>query len=321
MGSDETFFIDFIEDNNISDELRNFYKLIYEEPSNLNLLNDENKQKYSSINLKEIEDLPEEFYNITKEIKKIYSFISVENLDTDNIEQAKETKKIIDILLHHIFKLQEMIKEETEELLKENKQRQEIIKKINYASIDKKTLVSILDIYNNLIYCMYSKDANVFKEYKKQIKIKKDLNKIYRLINLEIDYNYKTKDSLENLKEKTKEEIKKLYDKILYLEDLMIEGSKHLNEFTSFKNLFLKITAYDDNDYNAISKVYNFIKDNGVLLNKFNDLELILINEREYKNKEQDFIFEKIGLKNIKISLDYITANYMDELFIKTNNK
>ena len=38
MGSDETFFIDFIEDKNTSDELKNFYKLIYEEPSNLTLL-------------------------------------------------------------------------------------------------------------------------------------------------------------------------------------------------------------------------------------------------------------------------------------------
>lgn len=314
MGSDETFFVDFIEDNNISDELRNFYKLIYEEPSNLNKLIAENKEKYSYINLNEIEDLPEEFYNITKEIKKIYNFISPESLNNEDLDQAKENKKIIDILINHINNLKEMIKEESATLLKQNIERQEKIKKINYSEIDKKTLVDILDKYNNLIYYMYSKQNNIFNEYKKQLKIKKELNKIYRLINLEIEHDYKLRDSIEDLKEKTFQELKKLYDKMVYLEDLMIEGSKYLKEVSDFKNLFLKITAYDDNNYNEVIKVYNFIKDNNVLSNKFNELELILINEREYNAKEQDFIFEKTGLRNIKISLDYISANYIDKL-------
>jgi len=66
MDSDETFFVDFIEDNNVSDELRNFYKLIYEESSDLNSLIDKNKETYLSISLNELENLPEEFYNITK---------------------------------------------------------------------------------------------------------------------------------------------------------------------------------------------------------------------------------------------------------------
>lgn len=314
MGSEETFFIDFIEDENVSDELRNFYKLIYEEPSDLNLLIKDNKERYSCINLSDIEDLPEDFYNIVKEIKKIYQFILPETLDVENLEQAKENKKIIDILINHINKLKEMIKEETEELFENNKKRQVKIKEINYSNIDKKTLLEILDRYNSLLYCMYSKDSNVFVEYKKQLKIKKEINKIYRLINLEIDYEKNTNDKLEDLKEKTSLELKKLYDKILYLEDLMIEGSKHLKKFLNFKKLFSKITAYDDNNYTEVSKVYNFIKDNNILLNMFNELELILINEREYKNKEQNFIFEKVGLKNIKISLDYISANYINKL-------
>ena len=314
MGSDETFFIDFIEDKNTSDELKNFYKLIYEEPSNLTLLIDQNKERYSSINLKDIEGLPEEFYNIVEEIKKIYNFILPETLEMENLDQAKENKKIIDILINYINKLKDMLKEETEELSQKNKNRQEKIKKINYSNIDKKTLVEILEKYNNLLYCMYSKNDNVFAEYKKQIKIKREINKIYRLINLEIDYENDSKNKLEDLKEKTSKELKKLYDKIIYLEDLMIEGSKHLKEFLDFKKLFLKVTAYDDNNYIEVNKVYNFIKDNNVLLNKFNELELALINEREYKNKEQDFIFEKIGKKNIKISLDYISANYIDKL-------
>ena len=188
MGSDETFFVDFIEDKNTSDELRNFYKLIYEEPSNLTLLINENKERYSSINLKDIEGLPEEFYNIVKEIKKIYSFILPETLEIENLDQAKENRKIIDILINHINKLKDMVKEETDELSRSNKDRQEKIKKINYSNIDKKTLVEILEKYNNLLYCMYSKDDNIFVEYKKQIKIKKEINKIYRLINLENDY-------------------------------------------------------------------------------------------------------------------------------------
>lgn len=314
MGSEETFFVDFIEEENVSDELKNFYKLIYDEPSNLNSLINENKDRYSSINLNDLEDLPEEFYNIVKEIKKIYGFILPQNLDVKNLEQVNENKKILDILINHINKLKEMIKEELDELFKKNRERQEKIKKINYSDVDKKTLVEILNKYNNLLYCMYSKDDNIFIEYKKQMKIKNEINKIYRLINLEIDYEKNNTDKLENLKEKTTQELKKLYDKIIYLEDLMIEGSKHLKEFSDFKKLFLKLTAYDDNNYMEISKVYNFIKDNNILLNKFNELELLLINEREYKNKEQNFIFEKIGLKNIKISLDYISANYIDKL-------
>ena len=261
MGSDETFFVDFIEDKNTSDELRNFYKLIYEEPSNLTLLINENKERYSSINLKDIEGLPEEFYNIVKEIKKIYSFILPESLEVEILDQAKENKKIIHILINHINKLKDMVKEETEELSQSNKVRQEKIKKINYSNIDKKTLVEILEKYNNLLYCMYSKDDNIFVEYKKQIKIKKEINKIYRLINLENDYENNSKNKLEDLKEKTSKELKKIYDKIIYLEDLMIEGSKYLKEFLDFKKLFLKVTAYDDNNYIEVNKVYNFIKD------------------------------------------------------------
>lgn len=314
MGSDETFFVDFIEDNKISDELRKFYKLIYEESSDLNSLINENKNRYSCINLNDIDSLPDDFYNIVKEIKKIYSFILPESLDIENFEQAKENKKILDVLTNHIKKLSEMIEEETEELTNENKGRQDKIKQINYSNFNKNTLVEILNKYNNLLYYTYSKDMNIFSEYKKQLKIKKEINKIYRLINLEIDYDENTKDKLEDLKQKTSLELKKLYDKIIYLEDLMVEGSKHLKEFLEFKKLFSKITAYDDNNYLEVNKVYNFIKDNNVLLNKFNELELILINEREYKNKEKDFIFEKIGLKNIKISLDYISANYINNL-------
>ena len=314
MGSEETFFVDFIEDNNISDELRKFYKLVYEEPSNLKSLMDENKAIYSCINLNDIDNLPEEFYNIVKEIKKIYGCILPESLDIDDLEQAKENKKILDILTNHINKLSEMIEEESKELNNENNKRQEKIKQINYSDFDKKTLVEILDKYNSLLYYSCSKDNNIFSEYKKQIKIKKEINKIYRLINLEIDYEKNTKGVFEDLKQKTSFELKKLYDRIIYLEDLMIEGSKHLKAFLDFKKLFSKLTAYDDSNYAEVNKVYNFIKDNNVLLNKFNELELILINEREYKNKEQDFIFEKIGLKNIKISLDYISANYIDKL-------
>ena len=88
MGSDETFFVDFIEDNNISEELRKFYKLVYEESSDLKSLIDENKNRYSCINLNDINNLPEEFYNIVKEIKKIYGFILPETLEVEDIEQA-----------------------------------------------------------------------------------------------------------------------------------------------------------------------------------------------------------------------------------------
>ena len=316
MDSRETFFVDFIDNNKKSTDLIDFYEFINQDETTLDLneLLKENKDRYNKISLDVLEDLTDELEEIANEIKKVYSFILPESLKYYDLEIALENKKVLDLLYNHLSQLEKLIKMELSELKKDNNLRQEKIKHIDYSSMDKRILVDVLEKYNNLISFSHTDEDNIYKNYKKELKRKKLLNKIYRTINIELEKDDNEKNLLEPLKIKTTEEIAKIYDRILYLEDLMIEGSQYVNDFSILKKYFSRLIAFDDTKYSEVNKIYNFLTNNNVLKDKLKDFENVFIEEREQSKKEEDFIYEKIGMKNLKISLDYISANYMDEM-------
>ena len=108
--------------------------------------------------------------------------------------------------------------------------------------------------------------------------------------------------------------IDKANDKIQYLSDLMMEDSEYEDSFNDFVDFYNKITSYDNTNYENVKQTLEILKDEdkfGVYANEF---ENNFINEKEKNQNEEKFIYQKIGIKNIRMSLDYISSNYMDLL-------
>ena len=315
-------FDDYFDTTNLNDELRRFYDFLndeelnesFETESKLTNIRNENYRRYSDINLLCLDNLSIDFENISKEIKKIYSFIDSEELLKDDIETAIDNKKIIDLVYYYLDKLEKMVEDELKLLDHQNDIRQKKVKEIDYSQIDEKTLREILIKYNNIVLFNSTLEETVFDNYSKQIKRKEYLNELYKLINLELSNVNQESSEKKDLNNEIEIEIRNINDRIAYLEDLMIEKSKYETEFKVFKNYFSNLIAYDDSDYTDLSRVhYNICEDLKIksLLNYFEDS---FIKERENILKEEKFIYEKFGIKNLNASLDYISANYMDLL-------
>ena len=313
----EDFFTEFIDTKNMDAELKNFYQVINEDDSDLQNVVTKNKESYENIDLNKLSILPNDFKEIIDSVKKIYSFIDKDSLDSLDINVVNENTKKIDLLNNYIDQLEKFLKKEIIELKRENNIRKEKIKKIKYDSVTKETLYKILINYNNLLSYGFNEYDNVYEKYVYQLKIKKEINKIYRLINLELDTLNYSIDMKQSLKDKLNKKISEINSKIEYLGDLIIENSDYKNKLLEFKNYFNKLISFDDEDYNSIINVYNKLMKDSFINNKIESLENLFIKEREFFVKEEEFIYKKIGIKNIKQSLDYISANYIDNLDIE----
>jgi len=99
----------------------------------------------------------------------------------------------------------------------------------------------------------------------------------------------------------------------------MINKSKHKQEFSVFINYFNDLIAYDDKNYIEVNRVYNSIFNDLKIESLLNYFEESFIKEIEDIRRESNFIYNRYGIKNIKSSLNYISANYMD--FINDDEK
>lgn len=320
--SSEYLFDDYFDTINLNEELIEFYKFINDDELNkaleketyLTNLRNENYKRYNDINLLSINNLSDEFEIIVNEIKKLYSFISPDKILSNNEQEAQDNKKIIDLIYEYLNQLNNKVEEKLNILEQENNDRQEKIKEFNYNFVDKTVLHEILNGYNNIVLYNSIIEDNVYDNFKRQIRRKKDINKLYRLINLEIDDISNDKNEINILNKEITKEVKNIYNKITYLEDLMMEKSEYEGEFLLFKNYLSSLIAYDDTDYTDLNRVYNSIykeKKIQLLLNYF---EESFIKEIEKVRREETFIYEKYGIKNMKKALDYIKVNYIDEV-------
>ena len=228
-------FDDYFDTINLNDELRMFYAFLNDEELNesfesetkLTNLRNENYKRYNDINLLYLDSLSIEFENIAKEIKKIYGFIDSKELLKDDIETALDNKKIIDLVYYYLDKLEKMLEEELKLLEQQNNKRQKEVKEIDYSQLDEKILREILIKYNNIVLFNSTLEDNVFDNYSKQIKRREYLNQLYKLINLELSNVNEESSEKKDLNNEIEIEIRKINDRITYLEDLMIEKSKY----------------------------------------------------------------------------------------------
>lgn len=316
--NDEFFFDDYFGNINLKEELRKFYQIINEEEfnkeSNLTDIRNENYKRYNDINLVLLEKLPNDFEVIVNEIKRIYSYILPNQILISDFEDSYEIKKILDSIYSYLQELNNIIKIESTKLEKINNDRQLKIKDIDFSNFDKKVLHEVLNKYNDIVLYSSVTEENIIENYNRQINIKKDLNDLYRIINLELDDSNDNKDILKKLNDEINIEINNIKDKILYLEDLIIEKSEYQEEFNVFKSYFTNVIAYDDNNYSDVNRVHHIICDDLKLKSLICYFEESFIKEIEKLKQEETFVYEKIGIKNVKKSLDYICANYMDFL-------
>lgn len=318
----EDFFDNYFETVNLNSELESFYEFLNNDDLNNSLieskeltdLRNENYKRYNDINLFNINTLSPEYQELVNVINKIYNYIIYDNILKENKEEATNTKKIIDLIYSHIDKLESILNKNISELEEQNDIRQNKLKQINYSAIDKNILSEFLTKYNNLVLFNSTIEEELYKNYKRQLKRKKYLNELYRIINLELEEMIDIATPLEEINKKINEETKKIYNKIYYLEDLLIEGSKYQEELIIFKNYFSSIIAYNDSSYLEANRVYDILCNNLKIKSLLDYFEASLIKENEDNRKEENFIYEKYGIKNIKSSLDYISANYIDVL-------
>lgn len=319
--TDEYLFDEYFNNINLNEELKEFYAFINDEALNesykknteLTNIRNENYKRYSNIDILKINNLPNIYDNIVNEIKKLYELLSIQNLNENNEEEALETKKILDLIYKYYDQLDESLEKDCKLLELENDDNQEKIKVINYQDYDKNILDQILNKYNELVLFNSVIEKDLFENYKRQIKRKQYIKDLYDLTNLKIS-SYKQEDVTNKINDQINNEKINLYDKILYLEDLMVEKSKYEQEFIEFKSYINSLFAYDDTNYKATYNVYNIIFNELKIKSLLSYFEDSFIKEREHLIKEEKFIYEKYGIKNIKASLDYISANYMEFL-------
>lgn len=323
LENNNAFFDNFEID--LSKDLEEFYKFIgkeemldeHEKSVELSTLRNENHKRYYCIKIIEIEDLPESLNEYVYDIKKLYNTIESMHLLEENYEEAKNTKKLLDNIIIKKNQLDEIVLLESKRLTLENDNRQSKYNTdlIKHLTIDEKTKQKILEKYNDLVIFSSTIEINPYQILKTQIKRSNLIDDLEKLITKkEPENNLLIIDKLLFLNEQIDKEILYYKDKIIYLEDLIIENSKYKNEFENFKDYYNRLISYDDKDYYDTKRTYDILKDKVKFDMYINDFEDLFINERYSKIKEENFIYEKIGIENLKNSLDFISSNYIDKL-------
>lgn len=315
--SEKNLFDGYFESINLNEDLKEFYDFLndnklnnsFVEETKLIELRNDNYKRYNDISIIQISNLSDDLDNIVNEIKKIYDLFVCEKLLTETKKEAENTKQLLDVIYKNLGDLEYKVRENLNILENENDRKQREIKNTNFNNVDRKILKQFTNEYNNIVLYNSTIEDNIYDNYRLQLKRKKDLDKIFKLISVEIS---NIED--DEISKKLELEIQKINDRIMFLEDLIPNNSNFKNDLNSFKSYFYSLIAYDDkNDY-QIKKLYNYLKNNPKVNDLLNYIEDRLIDEVEKNRYEEQFIYEKQGIKNLKISLDYTSANYMNLL-------
>ena len=307
-------------------DIKNLYNLIaddklqgrYENDLKLTELREDNYKRYNEINMFKYEVLPQEFNLLKNEIKKYYNLLSLQKVLNDNLEDSKNNKIILDNIYTRITRIDNMVNSYLKQITKYNDQKQQKFNIVYFKRLDinKKLKKELIEEYNDLVLHSSQLSKNPYKELEIQLKRKEYIDDILKKLNIEEGNitNLNNKDRLDVLNILINKEIKNYKDQIQYLEDLIPEGSKYVEEFNNFIEFFNKLIAYDDTNYESARQIYDILNDELRIKTNIENFESLFANEREYLIKEENFIREKLAPKNITNSINYITANYMDTL-------
>lgn len=326
LSDENTFFDDYFKNMDLNEDIKKIYEIIddeelqdeFEIQSRLNKLKNENHKRYYDIDTNKFKGLPEYFDDVVQDILNLYNCIKSDELLNGGIDDAINNKKILDNIYRRISRLNSMVKTYLKEITLENDNNQSrfSVSYFKNLNIEDGLEKQIINKYNELVLYNSVIVLDPYDDLKRQVVRRDYIKEIFKMLNIyqEDKINLEKKDKLNILNEKINIEIQKYKEKIHYLEDLMIENSKYTQEFNNFKNFCNKLIAYDDTSYSNSKQIYETLCDDSkfkILISNFEDL---FIKEREDRQAEEKFVYEKFGIKNIKASLNYIAANYMNKL-------
>lgn len=316
----------FFDNIDLNKDISKMYELIndsalqedFNNQVELSNLRNENYKRYSEIDITKYKELPNEFSDVVDGIISLYDSINVKDILDNNYEDSVNIKTIIDNIYLRITRLDNMVNSYLKETTRENDEKQKKFSIAYFKSLDINESLKndLIDKYDNLVLYGSSFSKDMYRELSIQAKRKENIDEILRILKTQENSNSNTlsKERLQALNAVINMEIQGYRDKINYLDDLIPENSKYTEEYNSFKNFFSKLIAYDDTDYENARQTYDILSDEKRINESIYNFETLFINEKKEKDTEETFIFNKVGIINLKKSLDYITANYMDKL-------
>lgn len=313
---------DYFLNMDLNEDLKQIYEIInddelnihYKKEKKLFFLRNQNYKNYCDINLEKYIDLPESLNKKLKDIKILYNELNPKQLLNEDEIEALKHKRNINKIFNLIQELDEQINEKLHDLEKLNNLDQSKIS-ISYfdsLNLNEKLKLDVLNIYNQIIICSSEIGENDIESLKLEIKRRELLNQIFKLLNIINSSTTSGSDDQEllTLNNKISSLIENYENKLEYLDNLMIQNSKYFEEYSNFKAFFSKVFTYNKSDYKECKKTYEILSDDLKFKVIANNYEELFIKEK----KEKDFISEKLGIKNISKSLDYISANYIEIL-------
>ena len=326
LDNTNTFFDYSFETIDLNSDIEKIYEIIndeelydeFERNVILTNLRNENHKRYHKINTLRYKNLPQDLNDVIEDIMNLYNYIDSKKILTDDIYDSENTKILLDNIYRRIDRLNRMVKSYLKEITKNNDQRQSKFSMTYFENLDinselKKDLV---EKYNNLVLYSSEITEDIYEDLKRQTKREQYINEILKLLNIEEEkkISLQKKDKLKILNKKIDIEIAKYKEQIQYLEDIIPTNSRYIEEFNNFKNFCNKLIAYDDTSYENTKQTFEILSDELRFKAYISNFEELFIQEKLDKENEEKFIFEKVGIKNLKTSLNYITANYMDKL-------
>lgn len=325
MHDDADIFNEYFENMNLDADMESFYNLIddpklvdeYQKRTKLNKLRIENHRRYHNIRISKLENLTYDFNYIIRDTLNLYKTIDARRLLAHTYEKAENTKLILNKIYRNLNRLDRIVKNTLNDLIKRN---DEIEKKLSVEyfnnfklkSTDKKILMII---YNKLLLIDPIVSGDSYDNLDVQMKRNKYITDIFKILGMDVKELCISEDEkLKDLNKKINDKILEYKDKIIYLEDLIQENSRYSDNFNKFRNHFNSMIAYDDSDYDSTKNIYEFLYNDDNLKLSIKKYEELFIDERENNRKEENFVYEKFGIKNAKSSLEYIKKNYLDSL-------
>lgn len=310
LNKDMEKLYEIIDDEEMQDE--------FEQKIRLSKLRNKNYERYYNIDILKYKNLPQEFEDVIEDITNLYNYIDSKKILNGNVSESKYTNQLLDNIYRRINRLDMMVKSSLKQLTKSNddKQARFSITYFNNLDISNVLKKDLIEKYNNLVLYGSFVTEDIYEDIKRQSKREEYIGEILKILNIEEEkkISLQKKDKLEILNKKIDSEILKYKEQIQYLEDLMPENSKHIEEFENFKDFCNKLIAYDDTSYDNTKQTYEILSDELRFKAHITNFEELFVQEIIDKQKEQEFIYTKVGIKNLRKSLDYITANYMDKL-------
>ena len=318
--------MDNIDNIDLDQDIDKLYELMndaslnkkHEDIKKLNKLRNENHKKYYEINLVQLNNLPDEYKELVNDIKNLYLKIVPKNILSESETEAQQTKTILTKISNKINRVEKMITTNLKELEKSNDEKQSEFSITNFKNldIDEKNKKKVLNMYNELILYNATVEKDIYHKFKRELVRKKYIDEILKLISIGTDelLNEEKKYVTDEMNAELSNAIDKANDKIQYLSDLMMEDSEYEDSFNDFVDFYNKITSYDNTNYENVKQTLEILKDEDKFDVYANEFENNFIDEREKNQNEEKFIYQKIGIKNIRMSLDYISSNYMDLL-------